>query len=142
MRLKDEFISVEHFLLAATEERIFKGIRHHARAVDAGVARSARQQWVTSQNAEATYEALERYGRDPTKLAGQGKLDPAIRRDDVPMTSNIGSHRILEYRGTFEGVSTTACKETVLDEMRHAFRPKFLNRVDEISCSTRSRRSI
>ena len=39
-------------------------------------------QRVTSQNPEATYEALERYGRDLTKLAAQGKLDPVIGRDD------------------------------------------------------------
>src|SRR5206468_5723134 len=39
-------------------------------------------QRVTSQNPEATYEALERYGRDLTKLAVQGKLDPVIGRDD------------------------------------------------------------
>ena len=39
-------------------------------------------QRVTSQNPEATYEALERYGRDLTKLAAQGKLDPVIGRDE------------------------------------------------------------
>ena len=39
-------------------------------------------QRVTSQNPEATYEALEKYGRDLTKMAGQGKLDPVIGRDE------------------------------------------------------------
>src|SRR5262249_30490552 len=39
-------------------------------------------QRVTSQNPEATYEALERYGRDLTKLAAQGRLDPVIGRDE------------------------------------------------------------
>src|SRR5207247_3148283 len=39
-------------------------------------------QRVTSQNREATYEALERYGRDLTQLAAQGKLDPVIGRDE------------------------------------------------------------
>ena len=39
-------------------------------------------QRVTSQNPEATYEALEKYGRDLTQLAGQGKLDPVIGRDE------------------------------------------------------------
>jgi ATP-dependent Clp protease ATP-binding subunit ClpB len=39
-------------------------------------------QRVTSQNPEATYEALERYGRDLTKMAAAGKLDPVIGRDD------------------------------------------------------------
>src|SRR5947209_15224987 len=39
-------------------------------------------QRVTTQNPEATYEALERYGRDLTSLARKGKLDPVIGRDD------------------------------------------------------------
>ena len=39
-------------------------------------------QRVTSSNPEASYEALEKYGRDLTKLAGQGKLDPVIGRDE------------------------------------------------------------
>ena len=39
-------------------------------------------QRVTSQNPEGTYEALEKYGRDLTQLAGQGKLDPVIGRDE------------------------------------------------------------
>ena len=39
-------------------------------------------QRVTTQNPEATYEALERYGRDLTRLAAQGKLDPVIGRDE------------------------------------------------------------
>src|SRR5262249_15615029 len=39
-------------------------------------------QRITSQNPEATYQALERYGRDLTQMAAQGKLDPVIGRDD------------------------------------------------------------
>ncbi|HEX4770558.1 MAG TPA: ATP-dependent chaperone ClpB [Bryobacteraceae bacterium] len=50
----------------------------------------------------------------------------------VIMTSNIGSHRILEYRGAFDGEAYRRMKETVLDELRQAFRPEFLNRLDEI----------
>ena len=37
---------------------------------------------MTTQNPETTYEALEKYGRDLTKLAAQGKLDPVIGRDE------------------------------------------------------------
>jgi ATP-dependent Clp protease ATP-binding subunit ClpB len=48
------------------------------------------------------------------------------------MTSNVGSQRILEYRGDFEGTGYERMKEAVLDEMRRQFRPEFLNRVDEI----------
>jgi ATP-dependent Clp protease ATP-binding subunit ClpB len=50
----------------------------------------------------------------------------------VIMTSNIGGHRILEYKGTFAGQGYEIMKEAVLDEMRHHFRPEFLNRVDEV----------
>jgi ATP-dependent Clp protease ATP-binding subunit ClpB len=47
------------------------------------------------------------------------------------MTSNIGSHRILEYRGAFDGGEYERMKQAVLEEMRQHFRPEFLNRVDE-----------
>jgi ATP-dependent Clp protease ATP-binding subunit ClpB len=50
----------------------------------------------------------------------------------VILTSNIGSHRILEYKGAFEGEAYRRMKETVLGELRNAFRPEFLNRLDEI----------
>jgi ATP-dependent Clp protease ATP-binding subunit ClpB len=50
----------------------------------------------------------------------------------VIMTSNIGSHRILEYQGAFEGEPFERMKRAVLEEMRASFRPEFLNRVDEI----------
>jgi ATP-dependent Clp protease ATP-binding subunit ClpB len=62
---------------------------------------------------------------------GQGRTVD-FKNTIVIMTSNIGSHRILEYRGIFEGEGYERMKETVLDEMRHYFRPEFLNRVDEI----------
>ena len=50
----------------------------------------------------------------------------------VIMTSNIGSHRILEYRGAFDGEEYRRMKDAVLAEPRAAFRPEFLNRLDEI----------
>ena len=50
----------------------------------------------------------------------------------VIMTSNIGSHRILEYRGAFDGADFERMKNAVLEELRVAFRPEFLNRLDEI----------
>jgi ATP-dependent Clp protease ATP-binding subunit ClpB len=50
----------------------------------------------------------------------------------VIMTSNIGSHRILDYKGSFGGADYAVMRATVLDELRQHFRPEFLNRVDEI----------
>ncbi|HMJ62037.1 MAG TPA: AAA family ATPase, partial [Bryobacteraceae bacterium] len=50
----------------------------------------------------------------------------------VIMTSNIGSHKVLEYHGAFEGQEYRRMKDAVLSELRQAFRPEFLNRLDEI----------
>jgi len=88
-RLKDEYISIEHLLLAMVEE----GRRGPAGRIlnELGVTRDRLMQAlvsvrgaqrVTNQNPEATYQALERYGRDLTQLAARGKLDPVIGRDD------------------------------------------------------------
>ena len=62
---------------------------------------------------------------------GQGRTVD-FKNTIVIMTSNIGSHRILEYRGTYDGEGYERMKQTVLEEMRVHFRPEFLNRVDEI----------
>ena len=50
----------------------------------------------------------------------------------VIMTSNIGSHKVLDYRGAYEGEEYRRMKDAVLIELRQAFRPEFLNRLDEI----------
>jgi ATP-dependent Clp protease ATP-binding subunit ClpB len=86
--LKDEYISVEHLLLAMVDDQSGAAgrILHQAGLTRDRLMQALRQvrgsQRVTSQNPEATYEALERYGRDLTKLAAQGKLDPVIGRDE------------------------------------------------------------
>jgi ATP-dependent Clp protease ATP-binding subunit ClpB len=86
-KLKDEYISVEHVLLAAMDDsgatgRILKEFGLNRERLMQALRDVRGNQRVTSQNPEATYEALERYGRDLTKLAGQGKLDPVIGRDE------------------------------------------------------------
>jgi ATP-dependent Clp protease ATP-binding subunit ClpB len=81
-RLKDEYVSIEHVILAATDEKVFKDLgitRDRLMRVLQDVRGSQR---VTSQNPETTYEALEKYGRDLTKAAAQNKLDPVIGRDE------------------------------------------------------------
>jgi ATP-dependent Clp protease ATP-binding subunit ClpB len=81
-RLKDEYISTEHLLLALTDTKALKdaGATHDA------LLKALRQirgnQRVTDQNPESKYQALEKYGRDLTKLAAEGKLDPVIGRDE------------------------------------------------------------
>src|SRR5579871_2301924 len=86
-KLKDEYISVEHILLAATDDggavgRLLKEFGLTRERLMQALREVRGSQRVTSQNPEATYEALERYGRDLTKLAAQGKLDPVIGRDE------------------------------------------------------------
>ena len=88
-RLRDEFVSVEHFLLAMADERetgaagrllrrngVDRDRLYHALAQVRGGQR------VTSQTPESTYQALEKYGRDLTELARRGKLDPVVGRDE------------------------------------------------------------
>ena len=62
---------------------------------------------------------------------GQGRTID-FKNTVVIMTSNIGSHRILDYRGDAIGAEYAIMRATVLDELRQHFRPEFLNRVDEI----------
>ena len=85
--LKDDYISVEHLLLAIVEEGGKASQVLRAQGVSRDTLLGALQkvrghQRVTSQNPEGTYQALERYGRDLTRLASQGKLDPVIGRDE------------------------------------------------------------
>jgi ATP-dependent Clp protease ATP-binding subunit ClpB len=77
------------------------------------------------------FNALLQVLDDGRLTDGQGRTVD-FKNVIVIMTSNIGSHRILEYRGAFEGEEYRRMKETVLDELRRAFRPEFLNRLDEI----------
>jgi len=86
--MKDDYISVEHLLLALLEESEpetrealrLAGLNRHNLLNSLRAVRG--NQRVTGENPEETYEALERYGRDLTKLAREGKLDPVIGRDD------------------------------------------------------------
>ena len=87
--MKDEYVSTEHLFLALVDAA--SDVRSLSFLSDAGFDRSdvltaltgiRGTQRVTSQNPEATYEALAKYSRDLTQLARLGKLDPVIGRDD------------------------------------------------------------
>ncbi|MDZ4185933.1 MAG: ATP-dependent chaperone ClpB [Desulfuromonadales bacterium] len=87
-RLKDDFISVEHLLLALVDEggksasgKIFSTFRLDRNRILAALTSIRGNQRVTSPEPEATYEALEKYGRDLVQEARKGKLDPVIGRD-------------------------------------------------------------
>src|SRR5213075_2233851 len=73
-RLEDEYVSTEHLLLALDVVPRDE--------LEAKIAQVRGGQRVTSQDPEGTYQALEKFGRDLTELAEQGKLDPVIGRDE------------------------------------------------------------
>ena len=88
-RLQDDYVSAEHLLLALSSEAGRSPAAQFLQRSGAGkdalyqaMTQVRGSQRVTSQNPEATYEALTRYGRDLTELAKKGKLDPVIGRDD------------------------------------------------------------
>src|SRR6202521_4588728 len=87
-RFKDEYVSTEHMFLAiAGRDRDPAGqlLNKHGASHEAilqALTSVRGTQRVTSQNPEATYEALEKYARDLTELARRSKLDPVIGRDE------------------------------------------------------------
>ena len=102
--LHDEYLSTEHLLLALAD-RLGVGRERAARPRCSEVRGSHR---VTSQNPEDQYQALEKYGRDLTEAARQGKLDPVIGRDEEirrviqvlspPHQEQPGAHRRARRR--------------------------------------------
>jgi ATP-dependent Clp protease ATP-binding subunit ClpB len=86
-KLNDEYVSVEHLLLALLDDGAGVGRLLRAAGLNRDkllvALRDVRgNQRVTTPNPEGTYQSLERYGQDLTRLAEQGKLDPVIGRDD------------------------------------------------------------
>jgi ATP-dependent Clp protease ATP-binding subunit ClpB len=87
-RMRDDYASTEHMLLTLTGSHGGEASRFLAAhgitedAVLRALTSIRGSQRVTSQHPEATYQALEKYGRDLTQLARRGKLDPVIGRDD------------------------------------------------------------
>jgi ATP-dependent Clp protease ATP-binding subunit ClpB len=95
----DEYISIEHLLLAYTkDDRFGKALLQEfgldERKLKTTIEQIRGSQKVTDQNPEGKYESLEKYGRDLTQLAREGKLDPVIGRDDeIRRTVQILSRR-------------------------------------------------
>ncbi len=86
-RLKDEYVSVEHALLALADAKgragellRTAGVTHESLMRALQTVRGSQR--VTDQNPEGKYQTLERYGRDLTELARRGKIDPVIGRDN------------------------------------------------------------
>jgi ATP-dependent Clp protease ATP-binding subunit ClpB len=95
----DEFISIEHLILGyVKDDRFGKNLLQEFKLSEAKLKDIITQvrgnNKVTDQNPEGKYEALEKYGRDLTEAARQGKLDPVIGRDDeIRRTIQILSRR-------------------------------------------------
>jgi ATP-dependent Clp protease ATP-binding subunit ClpC len=87
-RLKDEFIGTEHMLIAMTREEkgeaagILKRFGLTEEKVFQALQRLRGGHRVNDARAESKYRSLEKYGRDLTEMARQGKLDPVIGRED------------------------------------------------------------
>ena len=87
--LKDDFVSVEHLLLGLLDvakpdalKRLFKSFGLDRAKVLKVLKEMRGSQRVTTDNPEATYAALEKYGIDLVAQARKGKIDPVIGRDD------------------------------------------------------------
>ncbi|WP_457552067.1 ATP-dependent chaperone ClpB [Desulfobacula sp.] len=86
-KMKDQYVSLEHILLSLTtiKGQAFNILKQNGitRETILTVLKDIRgNQSVTDQNPEEKYQALEKFGRDLTKLAREGKLDPVIGRDE------------------------------------------------------------
>ncbi|ORJ54982.1 ATP-dependent chaperone ClpB [Geothermobacter hydrogeniphilus] len=100
-QLKDEFVSVEHLLLAFTDEddkspagRVLKQFKIDRDRLLQALTGVRGHQRVTSQDPEGTYEALQKYGRDLVAEVRKGKLDPVIGRDaEIRRTIRILSRK-------------------------------------------------
>ncbi len=87
-KMKDEYLSVEHVILAYfrsnhyKHKELIKKLHIDAKIIEENIKVIRGSQKVNTQNPEATYEALEKYGRDLVKDAKSGKIDPVIGRDE------------------------------------------------------------
>src|SRR6187431_2282552 len=86
-KLKDEFTSAEHYLLALAganvpTAKLLKDLGGSRDKLMQGLQQVRGSQRVTDQNPEGKFQALEKYGRDLTELARRGKIDPVIGRDN------------------------------------------------------------
>jgi len=87
MRMKDEYISTEHMLLAIASERntpsanILRDAMIAKERILEAIEQIRKGQRVTEPNAESKYRVLEKYGRDLTRAAKEGKLDPVVGRE-------------------------------------------------------------
>ncbi len=115
--MQDDYVSTEHILLGLIDSAEKKRLSQYGLTKDAilSALKDVRgSQRVTSENPEGTYQSLEKYGRDLTALARQGKLDPVIGRDEeIRRVTQILSRRTKNNPALIgePGVGKTAIAE-------------------------------
>ena len=86
-KMKDEYVSIEHILLAIYKSKsniaqVLKDQGIREKELKAAIEELRKGERVTSQSAEETYNALNKYANDLNRMAQNGKLDPVIGRDE------------------------------------------------------------
>src|SRR5437667_12913809 len=100
-KLKDEFTSAEHYLLALAganvpAAKLLKDLGGTRDKLMQGLQQVRGSQRVTDQNPEGKFQALEKYGRDLTELARRGQIDPVIGRDnEIRRVIHVPSRRTM-----------------------------------------------